>query len=66
MKIRDRDLKKIKLDLYLNEALWFRGIKNPPHKIKVKAVTEGDIVRVYAVDLPTNIDFKKKREDKKN
>lgn len=65
MKIRDRDLKKIKLDVYLNEALWFRGIKNPPHKIKVRAVTEGDIVRVYASDLPTNIDFKKKREDKK-
>ena len=65
MKIRNRDLKKIKLDIYLNEALWFRGIKNPPHKIKVNAVTECDIVRVYAVDLPTKIDFKKKREDKR-
>jgi len=65
MKIRDRDLKKIKLDIYLNEALWFRGIKNPPHKIKVKAVKEGEIVRVYAVDLPTKINFKKIREDKK-
>ena len=33
MKIRDRDLNKIKIDTYLNEALWFRGIRKPPYKI---------------------------------
>jgi large subunit ribosomal protein L31e len=64
MGIRDRDLNKIKLDMHLNEALWHRGIKNPIHKIKVKAVKEGDIVRVYAVDLPTSIHYKKIRADK--
>lgn len=64
MAIRDRDLNKIKLDTYLNEALWHRGIKNPIHKVKVRAVKEGDIVRAYAVDLPTNLEFKKKREEK--
>jgi len=66
MGIRDRDLKKIRLDKYLNEALWYRGIKNPIHKIKVKAVKEGDIVRAYAVDLPSNLNFKKIREEKKS
>jgi large subunit ribosomal protein L31e len=35
MKIRDRDLDKIKVDKYLNEAIWARGIKHPPSKIKV-------------------------------
>lgn len=30
MKIRDRDLNKIKLDRFVNEALWYRGIKKPP------------------------------------
>jgi large subunit ribosomal protein L31e len=64
MKIRDRDLNKIKIDRYLNETLWQRGIKNPPKKIKVLAVKEGDIVKVSAVELPKNIKFKKLREEK--
>jgi large subunit ribosomal protein L31e len=64
MKIRDRDLNKIKLDRYLNEALWHRGIKNPPARIKVLAVKEGEIVRVSAVELPKNIKFKKLREER--
>jgi len=64
MKIRDRDLNKIKIDKHLNEMLWFRGIKNPPHKIKVKAIKEGEFVRVEAVDLIDRIKFRKLREDK--
>ncbi|MBU2053163.1 MAG: 50S ribosomal protein L31e [Nanoarchaeota archaeon] len=61
MKVYDRDLKKIKIDGYLNEAVWRRGIKNPPHKIKVKAVKDGDIVRAELVDYPTKLKFKKLR-----
>jgi large subunit ribosomal protein L31e len=64
MKIRDRDLDKIKLDKYLNETIWSRGIKHPPARIKVRAVKEGDIVRVEAVDMPQNIKFKKLRQEK--
>jgi len=64
MKIRDRDLSKIKIDKYLNEILWQRGIKNPPAKIKVLAVKEGDIVKVSAVELPENIKFKKLRKER--
>ena len=65
MKIRDRDLKKIKLDKYLNEAVWFKGIKNPPIKIKVKAIKEGDIVRVELAEMPDKLKFKKLREEKR-
>ncbi len=65
MKIRDRDLDKIKIDTYLNEALWFRGIRKPPHKIKVKAVKEGDIVHVGLSDMPDKLKFKKIREEKR-
>ena len=61
MKIRDRDLKKIKIDPFLNEVLWFRGIKRHPHKIKVKVTKKGEIVEVFEVDLPKQIEFKKKR-----
>jgi large subunit ribosomal protein L31e len=64
MKIRDRDLNKIKLDSYLNEFLWNRGIKNPPHKVKVKAIKQGEIVKVELVDYPKVLAAKKAREEK--
>lgn len=66
MQIRSRDLKKIRLDMYLNEMLWQRGIKKPLHKVRVKAIKEGDIVRVYAIDLPDKLNFKKIREEKQD
>ncbi len=65
MKIRDGDLKKIKIDKYLNEIIWKRGIRNPPHKIKVKAVKEGENVIVTAVTLPEKIKFKKLRHERR-
>ena len=65
MKIKDRDLSKIKIDKYLNEQMWFRGIKKPPAKIKVKAVNEGEIVRVELVDYSDKLKFKKLREEKR-
>jgi large subunit ribosomal protein L31e len=65
MKIRDRDLDKIKLDIHLNEFLWARGIKNPPHKVKVKAIKEDDIVRVDLAEYPEKLKFKKLRLEKR-
>jgi len=65
MKIYDRDLKKIKIDKYLNEAMWFKGIKKPPHKIKIKATKEGDIVKAELVELPDKLKFNKLREEKR-
>jgi large subunit ribosomal protein L31e len=64
MKIRDRDLDKIKIDRFLNELLWMRGVKNPPSKVKVRAIKEGDIVRAELIEMPANIKFKKLREEK--
>lgn len=66
MKVYDRDLNKIKIDKYLNEQVWSRGIKNPPSKIKVKAIKDKDgIVRVELVDYPENLKFKKLFEEKR-
>jgi len=65
MKIRDRDLKKIKLDALVNEALWQRGIRNPIHKIKVKATKEGDIVHVTLADMGKKFSDKAKRLEKR-
>src|SRR3989344_5088093 len=64
MKIRDRDLNKIRIDKFVNEEVWFRGIKKPPKKIKIKAIKEGDIVRVYLVDFKDKLKFKKAREER--
>src|SRR3989338_2378917 len=68
MKIRDGDLNKVKIDRYLNEFVWFRGIRKPPAKIKVKAVKDGEIVKVELSELPKKLALKKakleKREEK--
>lgn len=64
MKIRDRDLDKIKIEKSLNELIWMRGIKNPPAKVKVKAIRDGDIVRVEGLELSERLKFKKSREEK--
>lgn len=64
MKIENRDLKKVKVDKWLNNELWFRGIKNPPNKIKVKVIKEGDIVKVSLVNIPEKIKYIIERENK--
>lgn len=67
MKIYDKDLRKVKIDVYLNNEIRFRGIKKPHSKIKVKARKfDNDIVKVELVNLPKHIEFKKKREEKLN
>lgn len=64
MKVPDRDLNKVKLDVYLNNDLWFKGRKNPPAKVKVKAVKEGDMVKVDFVDVPEEVKFLKAKHEK--
>ena len=58
MKVRDRDLNKVKIDMYLNNELWFRGIKKPANKIKVKAKKIDGIVYVELVDIPEAVGYK--------
>ena len=64
MKIYDRDLNKIKIDEYVNEVVWARGIRKPPAKIKVKAFKEGDLVRVELVEIPEKLRYRKVRIEK--
>ena len=33
---------QIRIDPSVNEAIWARGIKNPPRKIRVKMTKDGD------------------------
>ncbi len=64
MKIPDRDVSKVKVDVYLNNEIWFRGRKKPPAKIKVKAIKEGEIVKVQLVEIPEYIKFLKQRHER--
>jgi len=58
MKIYDRDLRKVKVDIYLNNEIRFRGMRKPCAKIKVRAVKYDDgIVQVSLVNLPKHIEF---------
>ncbi len=65
MKVENRDIKKVKIDLYLNNELWFRGIKKPANKIKVKAVKKGGIVYVELAEVPEAVKFVIARDKKK-
>ncbi len=64
MNIRDGDLRKVKVDINLNNEIWFRGIRNPLHKIKVKAIKKDGIVRVTLSDPAEYVKFKMAREAK--
>lgn len=63
MKVEDRDVRKVKLDMYLNEEIWHRGIKNPLHKIKVKAKKIDGIVYVELAEIPDFVKFKMARAE---
>jgi large subunit ribosomal protein L31e len=65
MKVEDRDLRKVKVDPYLNEQIWSRGIKNPLHKVKVKAKKIDGIVYVELAEVPEVLKFKMKRAEKR-
>jgi large subunit ribosomal protein L31e len=63
MQVREEPNKKIKLSKFLNEAVWFRGIKKPPAKIKVKAIkySTGDVEAELA-ELPKKAQIAKAKE----
>jgi large subunit ribosomal protein L31e len=64
MKVPERDTDKVKIDMYLNNEILFRGRKNPPAKVKVKATKEGDIVKVTFVETPKHVVFLKAKHEK--
>ncbi len=66
MKVADRDFDKVKLDVYLNNEIWFRGSRKPPAKVKVLAKREGDIVKVELAEMHEAVKFKKSKLDKRD
>ena len=64
MKVFERNVDNVKLDVYLNNELWFKGRANPPAKVKVKAIREGDIVKVIFAETPQYVRFLKSKHEK--
>jgi|SRR3990172_1785559 len=65
MKVYERDLDKVKLDKYLNEFVWTRGIRNPPSKVKIKAIIDGDVIRAELSELSEKLKFKKSKLERR-
>jgi large subunit ribosomal protein L31e len=66
MKVEDRDLRKVKLDRYVNEEIWMRGIRKPLNKLKIKAKKyENGLVSVELVDVPKIVQFRMDKEKKR-
>ncbi|MCX6711539.1 MAG: 50S ribosomal protein L31e [Candidatus Woesearchaeota archaeon] len=55
----------VKIGKYLNETLWERGIRKPPHKVKVRTWKEDDVVKVELIDAPIEEKKMEVKEDKK-
>ncbi|MDE1848946.1 MAG: 50S ribosomal protein L31e [Nanoarchaeota archaeon] len=66
MKIRDGDLNKVLVDKFLNEFVWGRGIKNPPSKVKVRAIKEDGVVKAELSEMPEEMKFRKARFEKRD
>lgn len=66
MKVEERNIGKVKIDKILNEEMWFRGIRRPPAKIKVKATKFDDgSVNVELSEIPQFLKWKVEKEKKK-
>ncbi len=68
LRVEDRDVKKIKLDKYVNEELWFRGMQKPPAKLKVKVkkikVKDKEFFSVSLVNIPEVVKHRMNRDKK--
>jgi large subunit ribosomal protein L31e len=63
MKVTNRDIRKVKVDKWLNMELWKRGIRKPHSKIKVKAKKlENGNVLVELSEMLEVLKYKKQRE----
>ncbi len=65
MKVEDRDLNKVKIDIYLNNEIWFRGIKKPLHKVKVIAKKIDGVVYAQLAEIPEIVKYKMDKDLRK-
>jgi len=52
----------IKIGKYLNKEIWKHGKKNPPGKVQVKVIKDGNVVKAELINAP--IEKEKRKEEK--
>ena len=65
MRVEDRDLRKVKIDMYLNNEVWFKGIKKPLTKVKVIAKKIDGIVYAELAEIPEVVKYTMARHEKR-
>ena len=66
--VRHMKAKDVSVDTFVNEVIWARGIKSPPHKIRVKMTKddEGNVTITMAeTDLKAEAEAKPETEAEK-
>jgi large subunit ribosomal protein L31e len=67
MKVPEHDTDKVKLDMWLNQEIWFKGRRKPPAKIRVKAIKDSTgLVRVELAELPDFVKFEKAKFERRH
>jgi large subunit ribosomal protein L31e len=68
-----RESSQVKISDALNKFLWKRSIQKPPRAVKVKVISDKDVVRVYLHDekieevkKPETVKEEKKEESKES
>ena len=64
MKVNDRAIANVKLDVLFNNEIWYRGRASPPSKITVKATKTGEQVAVTFVKEHQHITFARSKHAK--
>ena len=62
---RHTKAENIKIDSSLNEAVWDRGLKKIPSKIRVKAVKREEEIWAYTPEAEIKIEEKEEKKKKK-
>jgi len=64
MHVENRDVRKVKIDKWLNQEMWFRGIKKPLMRVKVKAKKINGIVYAELAEIPEQIKWLVEKDKK--
>ena len=63
--VQHMKVEEVKIGPELNKKIWERGIKHPPHHVKVTAVKEDNVARVELEGIEFKALKPKKKEEKK-
>ena len=63
--VRHMKAKEVSVDTSVNEVIWARGIKRPPHKIRVKMTKDDEgNVTITMAETDVNVEAEAKPEKK--